>query len=82
MITGTEAPSRRRVATACLSRATLMLPDSSSQSMKYGVAPTYRIALTVAANVIVDTGTTSPGPTPQETRARCSAAVPDDRPTP
>ena len=58
-----------------------MLPVSSSQSTKYGVAPTYRIALTVAANVNVETGTTSPGPTPHDTRARWRAAVPEERPT-
>ena len=39
------------------------------------------MALTVAAKVKVETGTTSPGPTPHETRARWSAAVPDDSPT-
>ena len=41
-----------------------------------GSAPTYRTALTLATKVRAGTITSSPGPTPAASSARCSAAVP------
>src|SRR3954470_5773495 len=47
-------------------------------SASTGVAPQYRTAAAVAANVIAGTITSSPGPTPAARYARCSAAVQED----
>src|SRR6185312_16328866 len=46
--------------------------------MKTGHAPTYRMALTGAMNVSVDTSTSSSASTPATIRAVCNADVPLD----
>ena len=62
---GRVGPAPAAASSACSSRRGVDVAGLRSQSTKCGSAPTYRIALTVAAKVRVDTGTTSPGPTPQ-----------------
>ena len=52
-----------------------------SLSMNTGLAPQWTTALALAANVRLDTSTSSPGCTPLTSRARCSAAVPLDSAT-
>ena len=53
------------------------LKVSSSTSTSSGVAPASRIAFAVATWVSDGMATTSPGPTPAATSARCSAVVPE-----
>ena len=49
----------------------------SSQPMKTGSAPTYRVSgLTAAMKVRVGTMTSCPGPMPAASAARCSAELP------
>src|SRR5438132_6983956 len=55
-----------------------MLSVSSRTSAKTGVAPQWTITFAVAGQVIDVVITSSPGPTPTASRARWSAAVPDD----
>jgi hypothetical protein len=52
-----------------------------STSTKTGRAPAYSIAETVATNVKGTVMTSSPGPTPRASSARCSALVPELTPT-
>src|SRR5678816_4847117 len=52
-----------------------MLKVPSSTSTKTGVAPQYRIAFAVAMNEWLTVTTSSPGPTPTASSARCSAVV-------
>ncbi len=49
---------------------------SSSISTITGVAPVYKTALIVAAKVRSGTMTSSPGPIPKVTNAKCNATVP------
>src|SRR5690349_18533779 len=55
-----------------------ILNVSSSMSTRTGVAPTYRIALMVAANVNGVVMTSSPGPMPLASSAMCNAVVPEE----
>src|SRR5262245_47856038 len=55
-----------------------MFRSVSRTSAKTGVAPVWTITFAVAGQVIGVVITSSPGPTPSATRARCIAAVPDD----
>src|SRR5436309_3273700 len=55
-----------------------MLRSPSQTSAKTGVAPVCTITFAVAGHVIGVVITSSPGPTPRATRARCIAAVPDE----
>ena len=50
---------------------------SASMSANTGLAPTYRMALMLAAKVNEGTRTSSPGPHPRPFKIRCSAAVPE-----
>ena len=50
--------------------------DKAKESIKTGVAPVYATALAVAMNVRLGRITSSPGPIPRVTSARCKAAVP------
>ena len=54
---------------------------SGSMSTNTGVAPAYSIAATVATNVNGTVITSSPGPMPAASSARCSALVPELTPT-
>ncbi len=54
-----------------------MLRSSSRTSQKTGVAPQCSITFAVAGQVIGVVITSSPGPTPTASSARCSAAVPE-----
>ena len=54
-----------------------MFSVSSCTSTKTGVAPVWTITFAVAGQVIGVVITSSPGPMPRATSARCSAAVPD-----
>jgi hypothetical protein len=56
----------------------VMLPLSFSQSTNTGVAPHSATACTVAAWVMAGTMTSSPGPTPTSSHARCRDAMHDD----
>src|SRR5438094_1720209 len=56
-----------------------MLRPSSRTSTKTGAAPACTMTFAVAGQVIGLVTTSSPGPTPSATSARCSAAVPDAR---
>src|SRR5450756_108752 len=49
---------------------------SAQESTKTGVAPAYLIAFTDAMYVSVGTMTSSPGPIPRATSAKCKATVP------
>src|SRR5580765_412157 len=68
-----------RSVTAAATSAGSMLRSSSSTSTKIGVAPVCTITFAVAGQVIGDVITSSPGPIPRATSARCSAAVPEAR---
>src|SRR5580765_1217569 len=68
-----------RSVTAAATSAGSMLRSSSSTSTKTGVAPVCTITFAVAGQVIGDVITSSPGPIPRATSARCSAAVPEAR---
>ena len=50
---------------------------SGSMSTKTGRAPTWTIELTVALKVNETVMTSSPGPMPRPSSARCSAVVPE-----
>ena len=54
-----------------------MFRSASRTSAKTGVAPVWTITFAVAGQVIGVVITSSPGPTPSATSARCIAAVPD-----
>src|SRR3954451_12827182 len=54
-----------------------MFSVSSWMSAKTGVAPVWTITFAVAGQVIEVVITSSPGPIPSATRARCIAAVPE-----
>ena len=54
-----------------------MFRSPSRTSAKTGVAPAWTITFAVAGHVIGVVITSSPGPTPSASSARCSAAVPD-----
>src|SRR5258707_6988197 len=54
-----------------------MFRSSSRTSAKTGVAPEWTMTFAVAGHVIGVVITSSPGPTPSATSARCIAAVPD-----
>jgi hypothetical protein len=64
----------REVRTAS-SVSTVTLPVASSTSANTGVAPTYRTAFAVAMNDSEGTITSSPGPTPTASMARCRPVV-------
>ncbi len=72
------ARPRSASASSSASSCGSMFHDAVSLSTKRGVAPVYITAFAVAANVNDDTITSSPGPTPFTSNARCSAAVPLD----
>ena len=55
-----------------------MLRSSSRTSQKTGVAPQCSITFAVAGHVIGLVITSSPGPTPTASSARCIAAVPEE----
>ena len=55
-----------------------MLRSPSRTSQKTGVAPQCSITFAVAGHVIGLVITSSPGPTPSASSARCIAAVPED----
>ncbi len=57
-------------------------PVSTSTSANTGAAPTYRTAFAVAMNENDGTMTSSPGPIPHATNARCSAVVQELTATP
>ena len=67
-------PSARR---ARATSSGSMFRSLSRTSAKTGVAPVWTITFAVAGHVIGVVITSSPGPTPSATSARCSAAVPD-----
>src|SRR5690348_10136490 len=54
-----------------------MFRSESRTSAKTGVAPAWTITFTVAGHVSEVVITSSPGPIPRATSARCSAAVPE-----
>ena len=54
-----------------------MFRSASRTSTKTGVAPVWTITFAVAGQVIGVVITSSPGPTPSATSARCIAAVPE-----
>ena len=58
-----------------------MLYVSGSMSTKTGLAPISDIGPAVAINVWAVVMTSSPGPTPTASSARCNAAVPEPTPT-
>src|SRR4029079_17255016 len=60
---------------AAMTASSDALSVSASTSTSTGVAPTWAITSALAANVHVGTMTSSPGPTPIASSARCSAAV-------
>ncbi len=62
--------------------AAVTLPVARSTSAKTGVAPVYTTALVVAMNDSDGTTTSSPGPTPASTSARCSPVVQLETATP
>src|SRR2546422_3103130 len=68
-----------RSVTALVTSAGSMLRSASSTSVNTGVAPVCTMTFAVAGQVIVDVITSSPGPMPSATSARCSAAVPEAR---
>src|SRR5262245_56665272 len=55
-----------------------MLRSPGRTSAKTGVAPQWTITFAVAGQVSEVVTTSSPGPTPRASRARCSAAVPEE----
>src|SRR5581483_6588355 len=67
-----------RGVTSSATRAGSTLSVSGSTSAKIGVAPVCTITLAVAGHVIGVVITSSPGPIPIATSARCIAAVPDE----
>src|SRR3546814_16219464 len=66
---------RVRAVIALLTVSGVRLPVSAWTSANTGVAPTYRTALVVAMNENDGTTTSSPGPIPATSGARCSAVV-------
>jgi hypothetical protein len=78
--TGTIALVRGVIAAARPSG--LRVSESGSTSTSTGVAPVYVITATEATKVNGTVMTSSPGPMPAATSARCSAAVPELTPTP
>ena len=66
---------------AVSSRSGSIFHVSASESTNTGVAPRYVTGWLDAQNVNDCTSTSSPGPTPQAIRARCTAAVPADSAT-
>ena len=93
-ITGTSGSSSRRAGrpnrctatiafvlgvTRMRSGSTFIVDGSTSTST--GRAPTSATTFAVAGNVYAGTITSSPGPIPSASAARCSAAVPDDTAT-
>ena len=58
-----------------------MFHVSSSESTNTGVAPRYVTGWDDAQNVKLWTSTSSPGPTPHASSARCTAAVPAESAT-
>ncbi len=77
--TGSSAAVRGVIAAATAAGSRFIVSGSTSAST--GVAPVCKIALTVAQNVIGVVITSSPGPTPESTNARCSPAVQELSPT-
>ena len=67
-----------RGVTSSATRSGSMFRSESRTSAKTGVAPVWTITFAVAGHVIGVVITSSPGPTPSATRARCIAAVPDE----
>ncbi len=65
-----------RSVTASATAAGSMFRSPSRTSTKTGVAPVWTITFAVAGQVIGVVITSSPGPIPSATSARCSAAVP------
>ena len=63
-------PARTRDSTASARSAGSTFHDPRSLSTNTGVAPRYRMGLTLAEKVSVLTTTSSPGPTPARMRAR------------
>ena len=55
-----------------------MFRSASRTSANTGVAPVWTITFAVAGHVIGVVITSSPGPTPSATSARCIAAVPEE----
>src|SRR5581483_11568083 len=70
-----------RELTSSATRAGSTLSVSGSTSAKTGVAPVCTITLAVAGHVTGVVITSSPGPIPIATSARCIAAVPDETAT-
>src|SRR5436190_1025945 len=64
--------------TSAATPAGSMFRSVSRTSAKTGVAPVCTITFAVAGQVIEVVITSSPGPTPSATRARCIAAVPEE----
>ena len=71
--TGIMARVRGVIAASTAARDKFIVPGSQSAST--GVAPLCRIAFTVAQNVSGVVITSSPGPRPATTQAKCSPAV-------
>ena len=67
-----------RGVTSSATRSGSMFRSESRTSAKTGVAPVWTITFAVAGHVIGVVITSSPGPTPSATSARCIAAVPDE----
>jgi hypothetical protein len=72
---GSGLPSFAGQETCACSRSVSMFHVERSLSTSRGVAPVYRIALTDAMNVNLDTGTTVSGAAPVAIRATWRAAV-------
>src|SRR4051812_41999635 len=67
-----------RSVTRSVTDAGSMFSVSSWMSANTGVAPVWTITFAVAGQVIEVVITSSPGPTPSATSARCIAAVPEE----
>ena len=67
-----------RGVTSPATRSGSMFRSVSRTSAKTGVAPVWTITFAVAGQVIGVVITSSPGPIPSATSARCMAAVPDE----
>ena len=66
-----------RGVTAALTALASIVQARGSMSISTGRAPVNRIAATVATKVNATVMTSSPGPTPQASRASCNADVPE-----
>ena len=73
-----SADSRSQISRICCRP---VRPVVSSTSAKMTSPPTYNTALAVAAKLMADTMTESPGPMPIAIKARCRAAVPLEQET-